>query len=179
SRAGRRRQPREPRRGISRVRAARVPRLHQARRVARPHGARCAAERTPRPRRRVAPRTGARTHPNAPSRSADGGRRMTGLRAAVITVSDRSAAGERADAAGPIAAASLREAGYDVAAPAVVPDGSAAVASAIRQALASGARLVITSGGTGIAPRDETPEGTRSAIDREIPGIGEELRRIG
>lgn len=104
---------------------------------------------------------------------------MTGLRAAVITVSDRSAAGERDDAAGPVAVAALREAGYDVADPAVVPDGSVSVASAIRQALASGARLVITSGGTGIAPRDETPEGTRSVIDREIPGVGEELRRIG
>lgn len=102
-----------------------------------------------------------------------------GIRATVITVSDRSAAGEREDLAGPTAVARLREAGYLADDATIAPDGSASVAAAIRDALASGARLVVTTGGTGIAPRDETPEGTRKVIDREVPGIGEELRRIG
>lgn len=103
----------------------------------------------------------------------------SGIRAAVITVSDRSAVGEREDLAGPVAVARLRGAGFLTDDATIAPDGSASVAAAIRDALASGARLVVTTGGTGIAPRDETPEGTRKVIDREVPGIGEELRRIG
>lgn len=100
------------------------------------------------------------------------------MRAVVITVSDRSASGEREDLAGPIAAASLAEAGF-ACETTIVPDGADSVEGAVRAALAEGARLVVTTGGTGIAPRDQTPEGTRRVIDREIPGIAEELRRIG
>lgn len=100
------------------------------------------------------------------------------MRAVVITVSDRSASGEREDLAGPIAAASLAEAGF-ACETTIVPDGADFVEGAVRAALAEGARLVVTTGGTGIAPRDQTPEGTRRVIDREIPGIAEELRRIG
>lgn len=100
------------------------------------------------------------------------------MRAAVITVSDRSAAGEREDLAGPLAVAALEEAGFACDA-AIVPDGADAVEQALRAALDAGARLVVTTGGTGIAPRDRTPEGTRRVIEREIPGIAEELRRIG
>lgn len=99
--------------------------------------------------------------------------------AAVLTVSDRSAAGAREDLAGPAAVGALREAGFACADAVIVPDGADAVARGIRDALGSGARLVVTTGGTGIAPRDETPEGTRRVIDREVPGIAEELRRIG
>jgi molybdenum cofactor synthesis domain-containing protein len=61
----------------------------------------------------------------------------------------------------------------------VVPDGEESVAAAIETALAAGARLVVTTGGTGLSPRDRTPEGTRRLLTREIAGIAEELRRRG
>ncbi|GEB94570.1 MULTISPECIES: MogA/MoaB family molybdenum cofactor biosynthesis protein [Microbacterium] len=99
--------------------------------------------------------------------------------AAVITVSDRSAAGIRADAAGPIAVAALRDAGFDCAEPVVTPDGADAVQSALQAALAAGARLIVTTGGTGLSPRDQTPEGTARVLERLVPGIAEELRRLG
>ncbi len=101
------------------------------------------------------------------------------LRAAVVTVSDRSAAGEREDRGGPVAVAALREAGFETADATIVPDGADSVAEALTEALAAGARLVVTTGGTGISPRDLTPEGTARIIDRPLPGIAEELRRIG
>lgn len=101
------------------------------------------------------------------------------VRAAVITVSDRSAGGQRADTSGPGAVTTLRENGYRVADAVVVPDGEAPVAEAIRFALGEGARLIITTGGTGISPRDLTPEGTRPLLTRELPGIAEALRREG
>ncbi len=96
----------------------------------------------------------------------------------VITVSDRSARGERADASGPRAAELLRARGYLVET-SLVPDGAESVTAAIRAAIDAGARLVVTSGGTGIGPRDLTPEGTRPLLVRELPGIAEELRREG
>jgi molybdenum cofactor synthesis domain-containing protein len=99
--------------------------------------------------------------------------------AAVITVSDRSAAGSRVDAGGPLAVSALREAGFECDDATVVPDGAESVESALRSALASGARLIVTTGGTGVGPRDRTPEGTRPVLDREVPGIAEELRRRG
>lgn len=97
--------------------------------------------------------------------------------AVVITVSDRSAAGERADAAGPVAVAALRQAGWDCADARVVADGADTVEAALRSAVGEGARLVVTTGGTGVAARDETPEGTDRVIERALPGIPEELRR--
>ncbi|WP_419817261.1 MogA/MoaB family molybdenum cofactor biosynthesis protein [Glaciibacter flavus] len=100
-------------------------------------------------------------------------------RAVVITVSDRSARGRRADVSGPRAVDLLRAAGWTADEPRVVPDGEASVREALSAALADGARLIVTSGGTGIAPRDETPEGTRPLLVRELPGIAEELRRRG
>lgn len=101
------------------------------------------------------------------------------LRAAVITVSDRSARGERVDASGPVAVDALRAAGFDCADAVVVPDGAESVAAALRTALADSARLIVTSGGTGVGPRDATPEGTAEVIERTVPGIAEELRRRG
>jgi molybdenum cofactor synthesis domain-containing protein len=101
------------------------------------------------------------------------------VRAAVITVSDRCFRGERPDASGPRAVAVLTAAGYEVAEPVIVPDGEASVGAAIETALGAGARLVITSGGTGVSPRDLTPEGTRPLLVRELPGIAEALRREG
>ena len=100
------------------------------------------------------------------------------VRARVITVSDRSSRGERPDASGPRAVERLEAEGYLVDS-ALVPDGAHSVADAIGSAIRSGARLVITSGGTGVGPRDLTPEGTRPLLTRELPGIAEELRREG
>ena len=100
-------------------------------------------------------------------------------RAAVITVSDRSSSGERGDASGPVAVAALREAGFECADAIVVPDGVDSVERALEAQILAGAKLIVTSGGTGVGPRDETPEGTRRVVTREVPGIVEELRRRG
>lgn len=100
-------------------------------------------------------------------------------RATVITVSDRSAAGLRDDASGPVGVGLLRDAGWECADAVVVPDGADAVEAALRAAVADGATLVVTTGGTGVSPRDETPEGTARVIERELAGIAEELRRRG
>lgn len=99
--------------------------------------------------------------------------------AAVITVSDRAAAGTRADSSGPVAVAALREAGFACDAARVIADGADGVESALRDALAGGARIVVTTGGTGLSPRDQTPEGTARVLQRDVPGIAEELRRRG
>lgn len=98
--------------------------------------------------------------------------------AAVITVSDRSAAGERPDASGPRAVELLTQAGFE-ANSTVVPDGAASVTEALTLALGSGVDLVLTLGGTGIGPRDRTPEGTAPVLEREVPGIAELLRERG
>lgn len=102
---------------------------------------------------------------------------MTGARgaAAIVIVSDRGARGERADATAPLLREVLERAGFACAAAVVVPDERGAIAAAIRAA-AGTADLVLTSGGTGIAPRDVTPEATRDAVEREIPGFGEAMR---
>ena len=99
--------------------------------------------------------------------------------AAVLTVSDRGAAGTRPDTAGPLAVTALRDAGFDCADPVIIPDGADAVEQALRELLARGVRLIVTTGGTGISPRDETPEGTARVLERQLPGIPEELRRQG
>lgn len=99
--------------------------------------------------------------------------------ARVITVSDRSASGQREDRGGPIAVGLLREAGWDCPEADIVPDGADSVAEALHRAVAEGARLILTTGGTGVGPRDETPEGTARVLTRSIPGIAEELRRSG
>ena len=96
----------------------------------------------------------------------------------VITVSDRVAAGSREDLAGPVALERLTEAGFDTSA-SVVADGADEVEEVLRAAVAAGADLVLTSGGTGISPRDRTPEGTARVLDREIPGLAELVRAEG
>ena len=73
----------------------------------------------------------------------------------------------------------LREAGFDCADPVIVADGADSVEAALRALVAEGTGLIVTTGGTGIAPTDRTPEGTTRVLDREIPGIAEELRRRG
>lgn len=96
----------------------------------------------------------------------------------VITVSDRGSRGEREDESGPHAVTRLTGQGFDTTL-SMVRDGSDSVSIAIRAAIDEGADLVITSGGTGVGPRDLTPEGTQPLLTREIPGIAEELRRVG
>lgn len=96
----------------------------------------------------------------------------------VITVSDRCAAGVRTDVSGPAVAEALAAAGHD-ADNVVVPDGAEAVQAALLAALDAGARLIVTTGGTGVGPRDRTPEGTRMVVDRELPGVAELLRSAG
>lgn len=76
-------------------------------------------------------------------------------------------------------AETLKEAGYRVAPVNVVPDGSDVVENALRAALAAGARLILTTGGTGISPQDLTPEGTVRVIERQLPGIVERVRSAG
>ena len=99
-------------------------------------------------------------------------------RAAVITVSDSAARGQREDVSGPEAVRLLRGLGYAVEAPQVVPDESVAIAAAIRAAAATAA-LVLTTGGTGLGPRDVTPEATRPLLEREAPGLAELIRAQG
>lgn len=103
-----------------------------------------------------------------------GGRRV--FSAAVITVSDRSSRGERADASGPALVGKLREAGYEVVSTALVPDEAALIEVEIRAAARNGTALVLTTGGTGFSPRDVTPEATLAVCERLAPGIPEAMR---
>ena len=100
------------------------------------------------------------------------------MQAVVITVSDAASRGERDDVSGPEACRLLREAGLSVGDPIVVPDEREVLAARLREA-AAGARLVVTTGGTGLRPRDVTPEATRDVLDREAPGLAELLRAHG
>ena len=100
------------------------------------------------------------------------------IRALAITVSNRAAAGVYADKSGPVLAELLRSAGCETDGPVVIPDG-AAVEAALRDAVAAGYDVIVTTGGTGLTPGDETPEMTRLIIDREIPGISEAIRAAG
>lgn len=104
--------------------------------------------------------------------------RPPGLRrAAVLTVSDRVAAGAAVDESGPLLARRLGEAGWAVVDAAVVPDDVGAIAEALtRWSDQDRLPLVLTTGGTGLAPRDVTPDATRAVAEREIPGIAEGLR---
>lgn len=97
------------------------------------------------------------------------------IRALVIVASNRAAAGVYADTSGPLLVDGLRELGCVVEAPVVVPDGEP-VGQALREAVADGYDVVVTSGGTGLSPTDRTPEVTRPILDFEVPGIAEALR---
>ena len=100
-------------------------------------------------------------------------------RARVVTVSDRSSAGERADTSGPLLAEMLTRLGFAVDGVVVVPDEVAAVQDALRSAVAGGCDVVLTTGGTGLSPRDVTPEATRALLEREAPGLADAVRREG
>ena len=101
---------------------------------------------------------------------------MNSFACAVITCSNRSAAGQRPDDSGDLLAESLAQAGCTIVSRVVVPDDIDAIRSAVRSAVALGARVVITTGGTGLAPTDVTPEAVRALLDREVPGVAEALR---
>lgn len=103
---------------------------------------------------------------------------MTGLRAEVVVASNRAAAGVYADETGPLIVEFLQRLGFVVDRPVVVPDGDP-VGDAISAAADGGARLVLTTGGTGLTPTDQTPEQTRRVIEREVPGIAESIRAAG
>lgn len=100
------------------------------------------------------------------------------MRALVVTVSNRVAAGVYEDRGGPICVAGLRGLGFDVDGPVVIPDGEA-VEGVLREAIAKAYDLVVTTGGTGLTPFDLTPEMTRRVITREVPGIAEAIRMVG
>jgi len=98
--------------------------------------------------------------------------------AVVITVSDRSAQGKRADESGPLGARMLREAGWQTEV-AVVPDEADAIVHAVREAASQGARLIVTTGGTGVGPRDVTPQACAPLLRLGLPGIAERVRAAG
>ena len=100
------------------------------------------------------------------------------LRAKVLTVSDGVAQGTRDDVSGRALVEQLAGAGFDVVDHRVTSDGADAVASVLTEMTAGFAGLVVTTGGTGFAPRDQTPEGTRQVIEREAPGIAEAMRLV-
>lgn len=99
------------------------------------------------------------------------------IRAAVLTVSDRSARGERADESGAVLAELLNEAGAEVVAREIVSDELGPLVEKLRElARREDVNLVMTTGGTGLSPRDNTPEATRAVVEREVPGMAEAMR---
>lgn len=99
---------------------------------------------------------------------------------AVLTISDSSSAGTREDISGPALCARCEEFGWVVASHAVIPDDYAAITQLLHEwADSEEVRLILTTGGTGPAPRDITPEATRAVLERELPGIAELIRMEG
>lgn len=100
------------------------------------------------------------------------------MRALAVTVSNRASAGVYEDTSGPVLVSRLRELGFEVSGPVVIPDGDR-VEEVLRDAVAQEYSVVVTSGGTGLTPLDLTPEMTRRVITREVPGIAEAIRLTG
>jgi molybdenum cofactor synthesis domain-containing protein len=96
------------------------------------------------------------------------------MKVAVLTVSDRVSRGEAEDGSGDLLESLLREDGFDVERK-LVPDERAQISAALRE-LAEGVQIVLTTGGTGLAPRDVTPEATQDVLEREAPGIAQAIR---
>jgi molybdenum cofactor synthesis domain-containing protein len=103
---------------------------------------------------------------------------VAGLPAVVVVASNRAAAGVYDDTTGPLIVTALEGWGFSVGAPVVCPDGEP-VGLAIAAAVDGGARVVLTTGGTGLTPTDRTPEVTRPLLDREVPGLAEAIRAAG
>ena len=102
-----------------------------------------------------------------------------GARAVVVTASNRASAGVYEDRSGAALAAGLRQLGFDVQGPHVLPDDVDALTRTLRDAVAAGADVVLTTGGTGLSPTDVTPEATRAVLEREAPGLADAVRRSG
>jgi molybdenum cofactor synthesis domain-containing protein len=100
-------------------------------------------------------------------------------KAHVITVSDGVFHGNREDKSGPALVALLQGGGFEVGGPEVVPDETGRITEAIETAITLGADIVVTTGGTGLGPRDVTPQATAALIEYDVPGIAEEMRRAG
>jgi molybdenum cofactor synthesis domain-containing protein len=100
------------------------------------------------------------------------------VKAVVVTASNRAAAGVYSDRSGPLIVSWLTDRGFSVSPPIVVPDGEP-VREALASAVADGADLVLTTGGTGINPTDRTPEATRAVLDYEVPGLADAIRMSG
>jgi molybdopterin adenylyltransferase len=99
------------------------------------------------------------------------------IRFGILTLSDRSARGERADASGPALAALIKAQGWLVSKEQILPDDEPAVRAALTEWADSGEfDVILTTGGTGFAPRDVTPEATRAVIQRDAPGLAETMR---
>jgi molybdopterin adenylyltransferase len=99
------------------------------------------------------------------------------IRTGIVTISDRASAGAYADLSGPALEAAVLREGWIVAAKTVVPDEMAQIQDAIRRQIEAGCNLVLTTGGTGVAPRDVTPEAVLGMARCEVPGFGELMRR--
>ncbi len=100
--------------------------------------------------------------------------------AGVLTLSDKGALGEREDLAGPLIKEALRQAGFQVLAYRILPDDYEEILVVLVDWVdRKGLDLIITTGGTGLSPRDVTPEATKAAIEREVPGIAEAIRAEG
>jgi molybdopterin adenylyltransferase len=110
---------------------------------------------------------------------APGNRQEEMSNAHVITVSDGVSARTREDDSGRALVRILKDAGFEVSEPVVVPDDKQRIADAIVAAAEHGADIVVTTGGTGLGPRDVTPQATSAVIDFDVPGIGEAMRRAG
>jgi len=100
-------------------------------------------------------------------------------RAAVLTVSDLGSRGERVDTAGPAVAALLRDAGFEVAETAVLPDEPDQIAAQLRAWADADVALAVTAGGTGLSPRDRTPEATLGVVDYRVEGMEQAMRVAG
>jgi molybdopterin adenylyltransferase len=99
--------------------------------------------------------------------------------ALVITLSDTAAAGNREDLSGPEAARILKEAGFEVKGVEILPDERKPIEARLKQACTDGISLVVTTGGTGLSPRDITPDATLAVIEKPVPGISEMMRAEG
>src|SRR5579859_2706576 len=100
----------------------------------------------------------------------------TPLRVAVITISDSVSSGKSEDKSGPAVIARCRELGWEIKSSLVIPDDPPSIREQLRELADSGrVDLILTTGGTGLGPRDNTPESTQAVADRIVPGIGEEM----